>query len=51
VYGCFLPLVKPNPFAEEAPRVDNKGILSTPYLNCVNAASTVYVDAAVLIAV
>jgi hypothetical protein len=30
VYGFFLPPVNPNPFAELAPLVDNKGILSSP---------------------
>jgi hypothetical protein len=46
-----LPPVKPNPFAEAPPRVDNKGILSSPYLNCVIDANTTYVDAAVFNAV
>jgi hypothetical protein len=33
LYGGAPPAVSPNPFAEPAPLVDNKGILSTPYLN------------------
>jgi hypothetical protein len=51
ITGALPPAVNPNAFAEPAPRVVNKGILSSPYLNCVIDANTTYVDAAVFNAV
>jgi hypothetical protein len=32
MYGGNPPLVNPKPFAEAAPRVVNKGILSSPFI-------------------
>jgi hypothetical protein len=32
LYFLAPPEVNPNPFAEAAPRVDNKGILSSPFI-------------------